>query len=527
MADEQSDVAASGPEGGLSRGDLQNRAIRGASWTVIHTVVSLPLAFLVNIVLARTLGVVDYGRLAYLTTVMGIAGGIISLGTGSGLIQFGAKAHAAGDAASVQRLLSSIQGFRLFVTAPVMSLLVLVIASVSTPMLVIAVVFGVLVPATFSTAADCLGIENKTAAGAKVNMAVNVVLQIAVASVAVTIATADAVWATRMVIGQLGIGFLCLIFVAPEYRRAVLRPRWPRGLPQGFWRFALPIGAAGVIGTLVVSRSEVVVLSWMSQPEAAGVFAMAFGLAGHIFAPAQALIGPLIPAVSGLREVDEAAVGRAFLRSLRGVSTIVGLLVAGALPAFAALVPSIYGDQYSQVSDVMLWLGLAGALLVVAGPVQAFVQARLSGWRVLIVNIVALIVDIVLMVSLIPNLGVWGAVIANVAASIIQLIALLSGELRAQALSWGRVLRNSLPVLIGGAACASAWGLVSVLALHPIPAALLAGSIGLAVFLGGIRALRSGLEGADADAIAQALPARVRPVVGVLLSACTAKGAAE
>ena len=325
MADERPDVPTGEPAGGLSRGDLQDRAIQGASWTIIHTVVSLPLAFLVNIVLARTLGVVDYGRLAYLTTVMGVAGGIISLGTHSALIQFGAKAHAAGNTASVQRLLSGIQGFRLFITAPLMAVLVLVIASVSTPMLVVAVVFGVLVPATFSTAADCLGIENKTAAGAKINMAVNVVLQLAVASVAVTIATADAVWATRLIIGELVIGLSSLVFVAPEYRRAVLHPRWPRGLPEGFWRFALPVGAAGLIGGLVVSRSEVVVLTWMSQPEAAGVFAMAFGLAGHIFAPAQALIGPLIPAVSGLREVDEASVGRAFLRSLRGVSTIVGL----------------------------------------------------------------------------------------------------------------------------------------------------------------------------------------------------------
>lgn len=522
MPDEASEEASRGQtQSGLSRGDLQDRAVRGASWTMIHTVVSLPLAFLVNIVLARSLGVVDYGRMAYLTTVMGIAGGIVSLGTGVGLIQFGAKAHAAGETRVVQRLLSGVQGFRLFIVAPIMTTLVVLVARVSAPMLVVAVLFGVLVPAIFSTAADCIGIENKTAAGAKVNMVVNIGVQLGVAAVAVTIASADAVWATRLVISELGIGLLCLPFVAPEYRRAVLRPRWPSGLPEGFWRFALPVGAAGVVGGLVVSRSEVVLLDWLNKPAAAGIFAMAFGLAGHIFAPAQALIGPMVPAVSGLRAIDEDAVGDAFSRSLRGTSTIVGLLVCSALPAFAALVPLIYGHQYAQVPEVMLALGIAAGALVVAGPVQAFVQSRLAGWRVLMVNVLALGVDVLLAVVLIPSLGVWGAVIANVGASLAQLLILLSGELRSLALTWRLVLRQSMPFLIGSLVCGLIWPLVRLLDLSPLLSALLAGFSGLALYLVSLRVGRIGLTIGDAGAVLRVVPTRYRSLAAGALRLCT------
>lgn len=68
----------------MSRGELQDKAIRGAMWTLLHVAVSLPLAFVVNIVIARVLGVVDYGRLAYLSTVLIIVAMTIDLGVGTG-----------------------------------------------------------------------------------------------------------------------------------------------------------------------------------------------------------------------------------------------------------------------------------------------------------------------------------------------------------------------------------------------------------------------------------------------------------
>ena len=66
------------------RAGLQDRAMRGASWTLIHVMVSLPVAFVANLVVARILGVEGYGRLAFLMTFMTVAGGIVTLGLGIG-----------------------------------------------------------------------------------------------------------------------------------------------------------------------------------------------------------------------------------------------------------------------------------------------------------------------------------------------------------------------------------------------------------------------------------------------------------
>lgn len=489
----------------LSRGELQSRAIRGAMWTVIHTAVALPLAFVVNIVIARVLGAVDYGRLTYLTTVMSLVGGVISLGVGMGVLQFGSKAHAAGRTAEVQHMLSASLGFRVLVVTPIMAGVVLSIADIELPLMVIAIMFGVVAPAVFGGAPICLGIENKTAAGAQNAMLVNVLTQVAVVVAVLTIGTADGIWATRLILGGVGAA-LALAYVSPLYRRSVLRPVLPRGFPPGFWKFTLPAGAAGLVGSLVVSRSEVLVLTWMSATQAAGIFALAFGVASHLFAPAQALLGPLVPAVSGLREVDEGAVAEALMRTLRASSTVVAILVSTGLPALAALVPVIYGEEFAEVPEVMIVLGIASGLLIVAGPVQAFVQARLSGMRLLWVNIVALVVDIALALALIPLLGVWGAVIANIAAAAVQLGILLTGEVRALGLTWAETGVSTLPTLLGAAGCLIGWFGTTTLGWDSLPRSIAAGAAGLAIATLGLRLARSGLTRGDTDAILRSAP---------------------
>ncbi len=508
----------------LNRGDLQHRAVRGVMWTLIQVFVSLPVGFAVNIVIARVLGAVGYGRLAFLTAAMEVASGVVALGVTPALVQFGSKAHAAGRRADVRRLLSQAQGFRLLVVAPILSLFVVVVARTDLVIVVLVVAFGVLLPAALDGAPACLGIENKTAAGARVVLVSALLTQAAVLLVALSLATADAIWAARLVLTACVVA-LALVPVAADYRRAILRPRLPRGMPSGFWRFAIPTGLASIISTLVLSRSEIFILTWFSMPAAAGAFALAFGLAGHLFAPAQAIIGPLVPAVSGLHEIDAEAVGPAFRRTLRAGSTIVAGLTATALPALALLVPLIYGSAYASASPLVVVLGLAGGCLVVAAPVMAFTMARLSATQVLLASGVALGVDLVLAVALVPSLGVWGAVLANVGGSATQLGLLLRGELTALHLSWRTAARDAAPLAVGVVVCLATWSVFGRLVGQPLSAAALSAITGLVLLVVGMRVGRVGLTKPDADALRTHLPRLVAGVASWPMACLTIKSA--
>ena len=498
------------PEPGLDRGQLQDRAIRGAMWTILNTAISLPVAFVVNLLLARILGIVDYGRLAFLTAFMEMATTVLSVGIGIGVLQFGAKAHASGRREAVRGLLARAQGLKLIWVAPLLSILVIAVADVPVVLLVIAVVFGIWLPASLSGASASLGIENKTATDARIQMIGNLLTQLAVVAILFTVSTSDAVWSIRLIVAGL-VGALALLVISKDYRRAILRPKIPRGFPEGFWRFALPAGLASLIASLVVSRSEIFLLQAMSSPIAVGTFALAVGLSTHLFAPAQALVYPLIPAVSGLREVDEDSVHRAFIRTIRASSTVVGLLVAGALPGLTVLVPLLYGDEYAHVPAMLIVLGTTGGLAMIAVPVQAFVLSRLKGTGVLWVNVAALAVDVVLAVSLIPFMGAWGAVIAMASAGIVRLVLFLASEIRSSdSASWHGVMRCLLPAVIGAAAAAIGWGLSQQLQVPIIVAACLASAIALILLAVGLRMTRSGLTTDDAKAIAQSVPVAAR-----------------
>ncbi|GGB38076.1 membrane protein [Flexivirga endophytica] len=506
----------------LSRRDLQDRAIRGASWTMIHTVTGVPVAFFVNLLLAHALGVVHYGRLAFLMTLMDVATGIVALGVTTGTIQFGAKAHAAGRRDEVRLLLSKAQGFRLLVAAPLLTVVVVLVAHVSTPMLLLALVFGVWMPGFLDGATTCLGIENKTAWGAKIGMLVNLIMQAGVAISVLITHQADVVWVTRLILGAVGVG-LALLVIDPGYRSAVLRPSIPKGMPAGFWRFAIPTALAGVVATLVLSRTEVFFLAWLGDAAAVGYFALAFGLASHIFAPAQALVGPLMPAISGLREVDVDSVKDAFWRTIRTSSLMVAALCVVGVPAFALLIPVLYGDAFSVSAPMFVALSISAGLLIAAGPVSAFVMGRLAARAMLMINLVALAIDAGLAASLIPVIGAWGAVLANMSGAVTLLTLLVRAELRAMAISWRDLLGEVRSLVVALPICVLVWWAAGHLGLPAVVEAVIAGLVGTAAWVIVVRLVHGGVTESDARALERVVPPRGRALVARLLASVVTK----
>ncbi len=499
-----------------TRAALQHGAVRGAYWTIINTFVSVPIAFGVNLLVARVLGVEEYGRLAFLTTLFEIAAAVLALGVGPGIIQFGAKAHSANRRDEVKGLLASGQGFRLMVEVPILTLVLIIVLQVSPALLVAVLVLGILLPAVLNGGPQALGIENKTAQVAQVVLISGLVTQAAVVIAALQVGTPDAIWVTRLAGNGVIVG-LALVFVARDYRRALFRPRIPPRFPPGFWPYALPTGLAGLLAILVGSRTEVFALTAWSTPEAVGAYALAFGLAAHLFSPAQALVGPLVPAISGLREIDEQAVLPALLRTVRASATIAGLLLAVALPALALLIPVLYGTSFTAAAPLLLITGVVGGVVVAGNPLQAFVQARLAGRTVLWSNVAGLAVNVVAIVALIPVIGVWGAAIANGAGVLTRLMIIVRSEARALGLATSHVLGRGLPVLIGAFSGILAWVVAGAVDVPTVLRAILAVAVGAPVYVLLIVVARSGLTSADGRAIMGALPGPVARVGGPVL----------
>lgn len=499
-------VLTAGPQ---SAHELQRRAISGSLWTALHAGLSAPLAFAANAVVARFLGVADYGRLAFLTLALGFAVQMTNLSFSAGAIQWGAAAEARGDRLAADSFLRRSLGFHVLVQLPFLVLAVLLLAREQPWWIRGALLASVVIPAILSSTTLSLTIENKTAGAAKIAIASNAVVQAAVALSAVLSGTAAGVWATRSVAASvlLPLNFMLL---DRARRRVSMRMSLPKDMPDGFWRFCTYASLAGLVGTLVFSRSEVLLLAWLTTPEAVGLFALAYGVSAQITAPVDAVVGPLVPAVAGLLSSHSASAKPALLRAVRLAALLAGGVTAVALPLFFFAIPLIYGNEFTAAAPLFLVLGAASCFQSICNPVVVFTQGRRRTDVILKMSSIALVVNVAIALALIPLLGVWGAAVANATALATFFCLALRHELRVHGIGAAELAAASGSWLVALASAALAVLLSSILPLGAALASALAGCVGAAGYVLGLWVTGSGLTEQDAGAITAAVPSSMQ-----------------
>lgn len=488
-----------GVETSLSRPEIQRRAVSGALWTAIHATTSVPVAFAANAVVARLLGVASYGKLALLALALTLANQTSNAGVSDAVIQWGSAAEARGARSTATALLRKSLGFHLIVQLPALLLTVLLLGRGHGAGVMLVLVTGVTLPVLMASVSLSLTVENNTAAAAKVAMLSNLLLQLTLVALAASTRSAVWVWAGRTAAAGILLP-LNLMIVDRRRWREVLAPLFPRGLPAGFWRYALQTCASGLVGMLVFSRSEIFFLSALGSKNDVGLYALAFGLAGQITAPVDALLGPLMPAAAGVLATAPGATARAVGRALRGSAVIAGMILAAVVPSLSVLIPSIYGSGFARAALVFIPMAALSCLQSCLNPLMAFANARRRSRFILKLNIAALVVDGVTAVVAIPRMGVWGAVVANLAGQLVVLAALAIAEASALALSVRLLLNDAGTWFFGLLAAgfsllAVSWAEVSVLK------AALGFSVGVFTFILLLRLSRTGLTANDWSAL--------------------------
>lgn len=496
---------ASGGEGGggLEPRELQARALRGVTWSTFSSLLALPLAIVVSVVVARTLGPEGYARFAYLTFLVPLLLALTDLGFAQATTRSVSQAFAAGDLERTRELLGKAQGWNLL-RLPFLCVLVLAIARPGTLGAVLVVAF-----LAISTGGGglvfSLHAENRGATLAKLALAGGVAVAVASMTAALLGAGPTTVWAAAFAAGAVVVpGWL--LTANPRLRRAALTPRLPRGLSPAFWRFGILALATSAGSELVFSRSEVVILEAFGQDRVLAVFALAYGLSQRLTTPVDTLLGPLTTALSALAGAHPHRFQAGFERALRLSAFAAALLAATALVGTAFLAPVMYGDAYRGVALAFLALGAVSLLQSVAQPYTALAYASGRPGRLLRVLAVALVLDIAVALALIPSLGLWGAVVANAVGGLTALgliVRSIAGpaSLRLAGVPAWRLAALTLVscAAAGAAGLAGGW-------VHAAVGVLAAFAAGAGTFVAGARAAGGLLPAADVEALLGVLP---------------------
>ncbi len=150
---------------GLGIRELQRRAASGVTWSMMTTVMALPLAVVVSVVVARSLGPHEFARFAYLSFLVPLLIAITDCGVSPASTRDTSRTFAAGELDATREVLGKVLGWNLL-RLPIVCALVLVIAR---PGFVVAclLVGGLTVIFAGSSLLLALQAENRGATSAK------------------------------------------------------------------------------------------------------------------------------------------------------------------------------------------------------------------------------------------------------------------------------------------------------------------------------------------------------------------------
>jgi O-antigen/teichoic acid export membrane protein len=435
------------PEAGATA--VRNSAFRSGGFAagILLSLISVPL-------LIRHLGRDDYGVYVAITAVVTIVAGVSDVG----ITSVGVREWAVRGAHERHTLLSNLLGARLALIA---------LGCVG------AMCFGVAAGYDLTRieglAAACVGLIVLA-----IYEALTVPLQAELRQSWVALAelVRQAVQVTLIVVLVLvGAGLVPLLATAipgalaavalavRASRQGLVRPALH---PPAWWdlmRDTLPFAMASAL-SVVYLRTTVILMSLIASAEQTGYFAPAFRAMEVLISVPVLLVGALLPVLARAAATDRERMRMAIARTLEGALAC-GSLLAVCVAAGAPLaIQVLVGEQPAPTVDALAILGVGLAFSFVGASNQFALLALRQHRAILIINIVALLVNAGLTLTLVPAWGARGAALALSASELT--VATLSTVLLAQSLKGFSPSRSMLLRI----ALATALGAVAALALH-------------------------------------------------------------
>lgn len=198
--------------------------------------------------------------------------------------------------------------------------------------------------------------------------------------------------------------------------------RKPSALASEFWRFTGPLGVAVVLQVVLLSL-DTILLAALASPAEAAIYKTAASviLQGTFAQTAIVLvIGPLL---SGLLAQDERQRAQSIYQTATWWIAALAWPIYLSLAIFAPLVMSLFGPEFVAGEDALRILALTMLVAMAAGPATAaLVMSGRSSWNLTNVG-VALSLNVILNLLLIPRLGMTGAAIAWSVSIIVSNVA--------------------------------------------------------------------------------------------------------
>ncbi len=395
---------------------LRAHAARGGKWTALSASAGVSLQIVQLVVLGRLLGPADFGLMAMMMLVIGLANAIADFGLGNYLVQLDRLCRS-----SLNKLLSTVTALSLVLTGMVAFSADVVAAYYKAPQLTfllpwlsIAIVVTTLSQMLFALLQRSFAF--KTIAVGEIASA----LLTLVSTIAVALA-GHGVWA--LVVGQLVAGASRLLLFLPHFLQ--LR----RGLPIGLdidlhnaGRFAL-FQTGDRMLNYIGTNMDKLILGRLIGDAGLGLYTVAYQLMIRPFSvlnPIFTRVG--LPLFSSIKNDDPRLIS-GYLQTLRMVALVsfpVYLSISIAAPGIIILV---MGEKWAASAPILSVLSVLGMFFSIGNPIGNLILAKGKPQWAFYCNIASLLVY-ALAFAIGAQFGVMGVAWAFLLASVVVLYPL-------------------------------------------------------------------------------------------------------
>ena len=394
--------------------------VKSSLWTAGGSVLSLLVATVATVAVARFLGPTEFGQYALYALLLGLLPALTDLGFTHTIARRASLSIGSGDVAALRHAVGMQLGWSL-ARLPLAAAATLIVLPLTEG---VVAVTASLLSMVGTSSAQLLGAR----ADAKVAVMLNVIGNGGSSVVAIVLASQHAspatVYSYPLLATALAAAALLLVADKDVSRMQRVRPRLPR-IPRADVSFALGSWFTSQLGNFVSTRTEILFFK-AGQQLSRGQFTAGLTIAQRSTTAVDALFGPLSAALiikgSGSQSELDVATGR----SLR----LTGLLCLAVMPGLTAasvfLAYPLFGKGFAGIGlSAVLPLTLASVFSTALQPVFSYYFARKIVLPNTVGAVLGVIADVALAVVLIPPYGLLGAVIASIGSDVALLGTLL------------------------------------------------------------------------------------------------------
>jgi PST family polysaccharide transporter len=381
------------------------RIIENSGWMMGEQILKLVGSLAVGVLIARHLGVEQFGKLGF---AMAYSGLFAIVGT-LGLNRIGVRelVSARSEGRDLETILDTMLLMRVLVS---LALAAMAIGSAvllhQGDLMLIAIVAPMFLFSSFDVVE--LWFQSRTLAKRTSSARSLSYLCVLAFRIGLLVAGASVSWFAFAYLLEF-VGAAVALFVVYHRDNGRFRPRrFDRSLSIKLIRESWPEIIAGFAGLLYI-RLDQVMLGNMMGDRTVGIFAVASRLSESWYFVPIALVGSTFPSIVRVREIDPALYIRRIGHLMRGlVALSYGAIIMTTLFAPIVII-KLYGAQYRESATILMihiWCGLFMSLGLASGSwIMAEKRVRLNLYR----NLCGAAVNIALNLVLIPRFGPIGA----------------------------------------------------------------------------------------------------------------------